>query len=113
MCPPALCPAIALGMKTVPEVTIAYDRTAVTDAATEDAAANGAASTVSSGFPSTESRGTPRRRLPRTGPLSAAAPARLPRCDDPRLASVGAPGCPACVSRRHSSAKPWRPVMFG
>jgi len=98
----AISEAIAMGMtKAVPEVTIAYDGTAVSDTSTQAALAAGEASTVSSGFPA---HGV---LLARSGigypaPVHIerfAAPARLALTDNPRLAPVGGVGmfC-LCVS---------------
>jgi aconitate hydratase len=98
----AMSEAIAMGMtKAVPEVTIAYDGTAITDAETQAAHAAGDPSTVSSGFPE---HGVllARPGIGYPAPVHIerfAAPARLAVTDDARLGPVGGLGmfC-LCVS---------------
>lgn len=91
----ALSEALAMGMKrAVPEITIAYDGTAVTSAETEAAKAAGEAGTVASGFPE---HGVliARPGIGFPAPVHIerfAAPARLALTDDPRLAPVGGVG---------------------
>ncbi|HZO16048.1 MAG TPA: aconitase family protein, partial [Polyangiaceae bacterium] len=91
----ALSEALTIGMrKAAPEVTIAYDTTAVTTRDTERAKANGDATAVTSGFPE---HGVliARPGIGFPAPVHIerfAAPARLALTDDPRLATVGGVG---------------------
>ncbi len=91
----ALSEALAMGMKkAVPEVTIAYDGTAVTDSQTEAAKANHAPDAVTSGFPE-HGVLVARPGIGFPAPVHIerfAAPARLALTDDPRLAPVGGVG---------------------
>jgi aconitate hydratase len=91
----ALSEALSIGMrKAQPEVTIAYDTTAVTTRDTERAKANGDPMAVTSGFPE---HGVliARPGIGFPAPVHIerfAAPARLALTDDPRLATVGGVG---------------------
>ncbi len=91
----ALTAAVALGMKkAIPEITIAYDGTAVTTEATLQAVADDAAGAVSSGFPSYGVL-VARPGIGFPAPVHIerfAAPGRLALTDDPRLAPVGGVG---------------------
>ncbi|MBW2457996.1 MAG: 3-isopropylmalate dehydratase [Deltaproteobacteria bacterium] len=91
----ALSEALAMGMKkAVPEVTIAYDGTAITDSATEAAKANRSSDAVTSGFPE-HGVLVARPGIGFPAPVHIerfAAPARLALTDDPRLAPVGGVG---------------------
>lgn len=91
----ALSEALSMGMKrAIPEVTIAYDGTAVTDARTETAKAEGATDAVTSGFPD-HGVLVARPGIGFPAPVHIerfAAPARLALTDDPRLAPVGGVG---------------------
>ncbi len=91
----ALAEAMDMGMKkAMPEVTIAYDGTCVTDHETEAAKRDGANSAVAQGFPD---HGVliARAGIGFPAPVHIerfAAPARLALTDDPRLAPVGGVG---------------------
>lgn len=91
----ALNEALDMGMKkAMPEVTIAYDGTCVTDATTEADKQNGAPNAVAQGFPD---HGVliARAGIGFPAPVHIerfAAPARLALTDDPRLAPVGGVG---------------------
>jgi len=91
----ALAHALAMGMKkAVPEVSIAYDGTAVTTPDTQAAAANGASNAVSTSFPA-HGILVARPGIGFPAPVHIerfAAPGRLALTDDPRLAPVGGVG---------------------
>jgi homoaconitase/3-isopropylmalate dehydratase large subunit len=91
----AVSEAVAMGMKkALPEVTIAYDGTNVTDEDTRQARSDGAPGTVSDGFPEVGVL-VARPGIGFPAPVHIerfAAPARLALTDDPRLAPVGGVG---------------------
>jgi len=91
----AVSEGLKLGMKKAsPEVTIAYDAFAVSDPCTLQAAANGAADSVSSAFPEYNVL-VARAGIGYPAPVHIerfAAPARLALTDDARLAPVGGLG---------------------
>ncbi|MBW2535987.1 MAG: 3-isopropylmalate dehydratase [Deltaproteobacteria bacterium] len=91
----ALSHAIAIGMKkAIPEVSIAYDGTAVTTPETQTAAAAGASNAVSPSFPA-HGILVARPGIGFPAPVHIerfAAPGRLALTDDPRLAPVGGVG---------------------
>jgi len=91
----ALSEALELGMKKAqPEVTIAYDGTAITTRNTQAAAQAFSSETVTSGFPD-HGVLVARPGIGFPAPVHIerfAAPARLALTDDPRLAPVGGVG---------------------